>query len=92
MPIRWTKAAADDLCQISDYTLEHFGAAQARRAALTIFEAVEALEQFPRRGRTGRAPGTREIAIPGYPFLVIYRVGDDFVEVVRILHGARRWP
>jgi plasmid stabilization system protein ParE len=24
--------------------------------------------------------------------LAVHRVGDDFVEIVRILHGAQRWP
>ena len=26
------------------------------------------------------------------PYVVIYRVGENVVEVIRILHGAQDWP
>jgi plasmid stabilization system protein ParE len=92
MPIRWTQPAADDLTHISDYTQEHFGPAQARRAALAIYEAADSLGKLPRRGRPGRKPNTRELAIPGLPFLIVYRAWDDVIEIARILHGSQRWP
>ena len=63
MLVRWTKPAADDLTYISDYTLEHFGPAQARRAALAIFDAADSLLTLPGRGRPGRKPNTRELVI-----------------------------
>jgi hypothetical protein len=28
----------------------------------------------------------------GLPFLAIYRVQEDVVEINRILHGAQKWP
>lgn len=59
MHLRWTKPAADDLTHISDYTQEHFGSAQARRAALAIYEAADSLGHAPRRGRPGRKPNTQ---------------------------------
>jgi len=43
-------------------------------------------------GRTGQKKGTREMVIPGLPFLAVYRVRDELVEIIRILHGAQRWP
>ena len=39
-----------------------------------------------------RDRGTRELIFSGIPFLVMYRVRDDVVEILRILHGAQRWP
>jgi len=36
--------------------------------------------------------GTRELVIPGTPFLVAYRVSSGYVDVVAILHGAWQWP
>ena len=30
--------------------------------------------------------------IPGLPFVIIYRVCDDAIEITRILHGAQKWP
>ncbi|MGO4885850.1 MAG: type II toxin-antitoxin system RelE/ParE family toxin [Bryobacteraceae bacterium] len=92
MRVRWTEHAARDLADICDYTEDHNGPEAARRIALRIYEGLSTLSQFPRRGRPGRSPGTRELVFTGLPFLAVYRVGDDFVEIDRILHGAQKWP
>ena len=92
MRIRWTEPAARDLTNICDYTEEHNGPEAARRTALRIYKCVSTLAQFPRRGRPGRKPGTRELVFPGLPFLAVYRVGEEVVEIDRILHGAQKWP
>ena len=34
----------------------------------------------------------RELVVSGGPFIVAYRVGADQIEILRVLHGARRWP
>ncbi|MGA2592391.1 MAG: type II toxin-antitoxin system RelE/ParE family toxin [Bryobacteraceae bacterium] len=64
----------------------------ASRVALRFYESVSTLTQFPRRGRPGRKPGTREWVFTGLPFLAVYRVGEEVVEIDRILHGAQKWP
>jgi toxin ParE1/3/4 len=92
MRIRWTGTAASDLTHICDYLEEHESPAMARRIALDIYEGVDALTQFPRRGRPGRSPGTRELVFPRLSYVVVYRVQEDVVEVVRILHGAQDRP
>ena len=92
MRILWTEPAFWDLTHICDYSGESFGPTRARRTALQIHEAIHTLSQFPHRGRPGRKLGTSELVITGLPFLVVYRVKGDVVEVVRILHGAQRWP
>ena len=92
MIVRWIRPAADDLNHICGYTQERFGAAQARRAAMAIYDAADALKDMPLRGRAGRKPGTRELTVAGFPFVIIYRAGKEAVEVVRILHGSQRWP
>ena len=92
MLVRWTSPAADDLTIICDYTEDRFGAAQARRAAVAIYDAADFLKDMPHRGRSGRKPGTRELIVSGFPFIVIYRVGKEAVEIVRILHGSQQWP
>jgi toxin ParE1/3/4 len=65
MRIRWTETAARDLTNICDYTEDHDGAEAARRVALRIYEGLSTLTQFPRRGRPGRNPGTRELVFCG---------------------------
>ena len=92
MLVRWTQPAADDLLHICDYTAERFGAAQARRVADAIYETAASLQDMPNRGRKGRKPDTREMLISGFPFIIIYRVGQDAVEIARILHTSQQWP
>ena len=92
MRIRWTEPAADDLIGICDYTEEHEGPQAARRLAQRLYEGIDSLAEFPLRGRPGRKEGTRELVFARVPFLAVYRVRDDTVEVLRILHGAQRWP
>ena len=92
MHIRWTVPAAQDLTNISDYIGTRDGPALARRVALTIFERVDTLTAFPRRGRPGRVPNTRELVIAGLPYVAVYRLKGDVIEVARVLHGAQQWP
>jgi len=92
MRVRWTEPAARDLTNICDYISERDGAETARDVALRIYEATGGLVQFPHRGRRGRKAGTRELILAGSPYLVIYRVREDVVEIDRILHGAQKWP
>lgn len=92
MRVRWTKPAARDLTQICDYIEEKGSAATARRVALSIYESVAGLAKFPEQGRTGKKPGTRELILSGLPYLAVYRLRGEAVEVLRILHGARKWP
>jgi toxin ParE1/3/4 len=92
MTIVWSTAAIADLAQLRAYIAEDDPAA-AQRVALHIAHNVETLlPANPRIGRPGRVPGTRELVIPKTPFIVPYRISDGTVEVLRIYHGARRWP
>jgi toxin ParE1/3/4 len=92
MSVRWTDLATHDLTNICDYTRERHGPDMARKLAWRIHEATGSLLQFHHRGRSGRKPGTRELVLAGSPFLAVYRIREDVIEIVRILHGAQRWP
>jgi toxin ParE1/3/4 len=48
--------------------------------------------EFPELGRSGRKAGTRELIFSGLPYLAIYRLRSDAIEIVRILHDAQIWP
>ena len=56
------------------------------------FEAKgESARLRPKLYKAGRVKGTREIVVrPNY--VLIYRVIDDVVEVLRVLHAAQQWP
>jgi len=36
--------------------------------------------------------GTRELVFPGLPYIVVYRIQDQDLEILRIYHGAQDWP
>ena len=57
-----------------------------------IEQRIELLVDQPRLGRRGRIAGTREMVLSGTPFIVVYRPYRDGVLILRVLHGARRWP
>jgi addiction module RelE/StbE family toxin len=92
MRIRWTEPAADDLTRICDYIDARDGPAAARRVALALYQGVDSLPQFPYRGRTGRKSGTRELIYAHLPYLAVYTIRNDVIEIQRILHGAQKWP
>jgi toxin ParE1/3/4 len=92
MRIRWTDSAVHDFTHICDYIEKHGSAAAARRVALSIHDAIDLLAKFPEYGRTGRKPDTRELVFSGLPYLAVYRILENAVEIVRILHGAQKWP
>jgi toxin ParE1/3/4 len=43
-------------------------------------------------GRPGRVPATRELLIPQTPYIIPYRVQQGTIQILRVYHGARRWP
>ena len=44
---------------------------------------------MPQRGRIGDTPGTRELVSTTMPFITVYRVTDDFVEILGFRHAAQ---
>jgi toxin ParE1/3/4 len=50
------------------------------------------LAEFPRVGRSGRIPGTRELVVLRTPYFLVYRIDEPLVEILRVVHGARQWP
>jgi toxin ParE1/3/4 len=92
MNILWSPEAIGDLVSLRAYIAEDDPAA-ARGVVLHIIHNVEQLlPNHPQMGRPGRVPGTRELVIPKTPFLVPYRLQRNIIQILRVHHGARRWP
>jgi toxin ParE1/3/4 len=91
MRIRWTPAAADDLQHISDYLKEHHP--HYRQATIRkVYAAIKSLNEWPHRGRLGREEGTRELMFLPLPYIAVYRVKEQDIEILRIYHGAQDRP
>ena len=67
-------------------------AVAATGIVLRIRAAVERLSTSPGLGRPGRVAGTRELVVPGTPYIVPYRLRGDVVQIITVLHGAQKWP
>jgi toxin ParE1/3/4 len=89
--LRWTLPAVDHLREIFEYMAADNPAA-AVRTVERIRNAIRQTARMPNAGRLGRVGGTREVVVPGTAYLVAYRVLDDAIHVLAVLHGARKWP
>ena len=91
MRVRYLRSALADLESISDYiALDNPEAAD--RVIAKITGSINVLKRHPATGRAGRVTGTRELVIVSLPYIIPYRVRENWVEVLRILHTSRKWP
>lgn len=91
MQLRWSEEAADDLERIANYLFEKTPQ-HAPELVRTVYNAPHALLTSPHRGRPGKKEGTRELVLSPLPYIVVYRIAGDAIHLVRILHGAQKWP
>lgn len=91
MRVDWTAPAARDLEAIGDYIARRNPGA-ARRTVRRILARVRSLATHPYLGRPGRIANTRELVITSTPFIAVYRVADDRLQILAVFHGARIWP
>lgn len=57
-----------------------------------IEQQTNLLPTQPKMGRAGRVKGTRELVISRTPFIAVYRIEGQRIEILRFLHGAQKWP
>lgn len=91
MRVEWRARARQDALDIANY-IEIDDPAAAVAVCEEIDRGVAMLAEFPNMGRLGRLPGTRESVVNGTPYIAVYRIEGQTVAVLRVLHGARRWP
>jgi len=48
------------------------------------------LIDHPKMGRTGRKKDTRELVISRTPFIMVYRIKGQRIELLRLLHGSQQ--
>jgi addiction module RelE/StbE family toxin len=89
--VRWLSTALGNLDALARYIARDDPAA-ARRVVAAIERSVALLERYPAAGRPGRVDGTRELVVPGTPYIIPYRVHGQTVEILRVFHAARKWP
>jgi len=91
MKIKWVLLALTDLDEAAAFISQDNPQA-AKRIVRRIRYATRLLSDQPDAGRPGRVHGTRELVIADTPFILPYRVVKNTVQILRLLHGARKWP
>ena len=89
MKITWAPRARKDFNDAIIY-LKSRSPAGAERVAARILEAVRLLETFPRAAPSSRHRGLRQLVVRRTPYLVIYRVEADRVEIRAVIHAKRK--
>jgi toxin ParE1/3/4 len=80
MRIRWSPEAAGDLERIVR-RIQKDNPSAARNVANAIYEGVTSLKDFPHRGRSGRIEGSQELVLAPLPYIAVYRIKQQIVEV-----------
>jgi toxin ParE1/3/4 len=91
MRVIWFKRAIWDLKSAKDYITQDDPQA-AQQIVQRIKDKVSLLSEQPGIGRPGRVPNTKELVVDRTPFILPYRVRDNKIEILRVLHASRRWP
>ena len=75
---------------IIDY-IEQRNPAAAEDLHAAMVQSAENLPLMPYLFRPGRVHGTREHVVhPNY--IMIYQVGDDVIDILRVLHSRQQYP
>jgi toxin ParE1/3/4 len=88
--LKWTRAASQDLESVPRYVgRDNLDA--AIETVIEIIRRVEVLVEHPGIGRPRRLEGTRELVL-GSLHVIPYVHQGDAVTILRVLHGATKWP
>lgn len=88
--VRWSDEATTDLVEIIDF-IEQRNASASQNLHAAIVQSAENLPLMPYLFRPGRVAGTREHVVhPNY--IVVYQVGDDVIDILRVLHSRQQYP
>lgn len=91
MQVKWLRRTLRNL----EEEAAHIARDNPQAAAALVSQADEStrlLSRHPNVGRPGRVPGTRELVLPHFPYIIPYRVREQRVEILRMFHASRKWP
>ena len=91
MTVVWSPRAIEHLAHLRAYITRDNPKA-ANQVAGILLEAVERLAELPNLGLAGRVAGTRELVVPGTPYIIPYSVKGDRLEVSAVFHARQKWP
>ena len=96
MRVHYTPRAQQEIDDQAEYFGRHASPAVAERFLQGVEESATRLSEMPEAGspwesRDARLAGIRSWPVAGFrKLLMFYRVHEDRVEVLRLLHGSQR--
>ena len=87
-----SEIADKDLEDIFDYTFDEFGFDQAEKYLLEIEEIFQNLIANPQIGKKRDEIKQDLYSFPKDNHIIFYRILDNHIRIVRVLHGSRDIP
>ena len=91
MKLRWDARALMGVEAIFAFMFRDDQAA-AKLFVDAIEEATGRLLAIPKSGRRSAVEGMRLLAVPGQPYIIVYRVRGEIVDIVTLIYTAEREP
>lgn len=85
----WSPSSLRDLRDLDEF-LSPLNGAAASRMLRAIRATANRLVDYPRIGRALDEP-FRILGVRTTPYLLIYRLRKDGIEIVRVRHGSENW-
>ncbi len=92
MTVVWSRRAIRNIRAARAYIARENSVAATVVTERIIQQVATLLNFSPGIGRPGRIAGTRELVIARTPYVVVYRIGMEQVEILAVIHHARDWP
>jgi toxin ParE1/3/4 len=89
--VKWLRQALQNLADEADFIAQD-SPKSAAELIKHLMQSADSLATHPQMGRPGRVPGTRELVVTRFPYILPYRVRGENVEILRVFHTARKWP
>lgn len=91
MRVNWTEQAMGLLVAAVEHYAKAHDPVKAYQTFDQVIDRAKALGDHPGIGRRGRVAGTKEFVLKGTPFILVYQVSGDQVDILRVLHGSQAW-
>lgn len=91
MKLVWSREFRDQIRR--EYEFIHGrNPAAAESTVDRIDKATRRLRDFPQSGRSWHLPNTWELVVPGLPYVVVYRILNNAVDLLALFHTSRELP
>ena len=88
--VRWTEPALADLIENQSY-YEGVNPKAAQILAERAWDASQRLGENPGIGREGHVDGTQEWVVQKSPYILVYRVRHEQIEILHVYHDKQDW-